>query len=116
MSPLDQPIEDSPPERLPAEMPFLEHLEELRRRLLKSAGIIVLFAIAALYFSDHIMRWFIAPLGGIKLHVTEVTGSFTAYLKIALIAGLIASLPFVFYQLWAFVSPGLYPKEKRMVL
>jgi sec-independent protein translocase protein TatC len=97
-------------------MPFLEHLEELRKRLLKSFAAVIVMAMVALYFSDHIMRWALMPLGGIKLHVTEITGSIMAYVKVGLISGLIGALPIVFYQLWAFVSPGLYKKEKRLAL
>ena len=97
-------------------MPFLNHLEELRWRLLKSLAALVVMSLVAFYFSDYLMKFFIAPLGDIKLHVTEVTGSFYAYLKISLIGGIAASAPIVFYQLWAFVGPGLYPREKTAVL
>ncbi len=97
-------------------MPFLEHLEELRRRLLKAVSAVLVCSLAALYFANPIMRWLIAPLGKVKLHVTEVTGSFSAYFKVALITGIICSLPIIFYQVWSFVSPGLYAKEKRMIL
>ena len=97
-------------------MPFLDHLEELRRRLIWSALALVLTTGVAFYFADPLMRFFIEPMGNIKLHVTEVTGSFYAYLKVSLIAGLLAGTPIVFYQLWAFVSPGLYPRERQAVL
>ncbi|PWB70944.1 twin-arginine translocase subunit TatC [candidate division GN15 bacterium] len=97
-------------------MPFLDHLEELRKRLLKSLLAVVITTGIALYFSKQIMHWFIMPLGDIKLNVTEVMGSFMAYFKLGLVVGIIASVPIIFYQLWGFVAPGLYPKEKRMVL
>ncbi|MBK7141007.1 MAG: twin-arginine translocase subunit TatC [bacterium] len=116
MSPTDQPVEDTQPTRKPGEMPFLEHLEELRKRLVWSVLIVIVFSGVAFTFADQLVAWFIAPLDGVKLHVTEVTGSFSAYLKICLFAGLGASLPFLFYQLWAFVAPGLYPKERKLVI
>jgi sec-independent protein translocase protein TatC len=97
-------------------MPFLDHLEELRRRLLKSIAAVVILALAAFYFSDELMTLIIKPLGDTKLHVTEVTGSFYAYLKVSLVAGIAAASPIVFYQLWAFVGPGLYQHEKARVL
>jgi sec-independent protein translocase protein TatC len=97
-------------------MPFLEHLEELRRRILKAFAAVIVMALVALYFSEHLMRWFLAPLGGIKLHVTEVTGSLMAYVKVGLVSGFAAALPIVFYQLWSFVSPGLYQKERKVAL
>jgi sec-independent protein translocase protein TatC len=50
------------------------------------------------------------------LHVTDVTGSFYAYLKVSLIAGVTAAVPIIFYQLWAFVAPGLYANERATVI
>jgi sec-independent protein translocase protein TatC len=97
-------------------MPFLDHLEELRSRLLKAALAVIIASGAAFYFSDELVTLILLPLGDIKLHVTEVTGSFYAYLKVSLVTGVIAALPIVFYQLWAFMSPGLYPREKSVIL
>ncbi len=97
-------------------MPFLDHLEELRRRLLKSLLALVLTAAVAFYFSEELMAFAIKPLGEIKLHVTRVTGSFYAYLKVSLVTGVLAATPVIFYQLWSFVGPGLYPREKARVL
>jgi len=97
-------------------MPFLEHLEELRRRLIKSMLAIVIGAAVGLYFQDRIMVFIQQPLQGTTLYNMEVAGEFYAYLKVSLFAGIFAALPVVFYQLWGFVSPGLYKREKRMVL
>ena len=97
-------------------MPFLDHLEELRWRLLKSLIAVIVTTAAALYFSDELFRLIVIPLGEMKLHVTEVAASFYAYLKVSLITGVIVALPVVFYQLWSFMSPGLYPREKQAVL
>ena len=110
--PLDQPQ----PEPKHKAMPFLDHLDELRMRLLKSIIAIVVLSFAAFYFSDYLVKAIIYPLGDIKLYVTEVTGSFYAYLKISLVTGVVASLPVIFYQLWSFVGPGLYPNEKKTIL
>ncbi|MFZ5981775.1 MAG: twin-arginine translocase subunit TatC [Candidatus Zixiibacteriota bacterium] len=97
-------------------MSFVDHLEELRWRLLKSVLAVVIMAILALYFSDHLFKFLIMPLGDVKLHVTEVTGSFYAYLKVSFIAGIFGALPIVFYQLWVFISPGLYKREKKVII
>jgi len=99
-----------------AAMPFLEHLEELRKRLLRSALAIVICAILAFYFSDEIMWFIIQPLNGVPLNNMQVAGSFYAYMKVSLIAGLVASLPIVFYQMWSFIAPGLYRREKVTIL
>ncbi len=119
MSPLDQKeTVPEPPEEKNAflAMPFLEHLEELRKRILRSLIGVALATGVSLYFAGYIMHWFLAPLGDVKLYVTEITGSFVAYFKVGLISGLIISLPLVFWQLWGFVAPGLYPKERKMVV
>ncbi len=106
-----------PQENSPASsMPFLNHLEELRWRLLKSFLAIIITTIAAFYYAEQIMQFITAPLGETKLYFTEVTGSFYAFLKLSLLTGILAASPVVFYQLWAFVSPGLYNKEKMAVL
>jgi sec-independent protein translocase protein TatC len=108
--------DDEPKTETPAAMPFLEHLEELRRRLLRSVMAVVCTTIVAMYFSDELMRLVLKPLNGVPLHNLQPAGTIWAYLKVALIAGVIAALPIVFYQMWAFIAPGLYKKEKRTVL
>lgn len=100
----------------PYSMSFVDHLEELRWRLFKAILSVVIMAIVAFYFSDWIFRFLLVPLGDTKLYVTEVTGSFYAYLKIALFAGIFGAFPIVFYQLWMFVAPGLYKHEKKVVI
>jgi sec-independent protein translocase protein TatC len=118
--PIDQPeqqAEDREEERDAfLSMPFLDHLEEFRKRILRSLMAMVVTVGVAMYYSKAIMQWFVAPLHGVKLTVTEVMGSFMAYFKIGLVVGLAGAIPFIFYQLWSFVSPGLYPRERRMVI
>lgn len=96
--------------------PFLAHLEELRKRLLRCIAAVVVTAGASFYFADRIVAFVVAPLQGTPLYVTEVTGSFNAYLMIALFTGILLALPFLFYQLWSFIAPGLYPSERRYVI
>ena len=110
-TPNDQP---EPLEK--AAMPFLEHLDEFRKRLLRSIMAIVSCAILAFYFSDEIMWFIIQPLNGVPLNNMQVAGSFYAYMKVSLIAGLVAALPIVFYQMWSFIAPGLYRREKVTIL
>lgn len=98
-------------------MGFLDHLEELRRRLIKSVLSVVLFSFIAFYFSDYIMEFIKIPLQNkVELYNIAVTGSFYAYLKVSLICGFLASLPFNFYQMWSFISPGLYEREKILII
>ena len=102
-------------------MSFLEHLDELRRRIiyavLSLAGgfIICCFFIQQLF--DFIMRPLqeMLPQGG-TLVFTEPTEAFVLYIKIAAIAGLLLSSPLIFIQLWLFIAPGLYSHEKKWAI
>ena len=96
------------------EMTFLEHLEELRRRLIKILAVVLVFSIVAYFFSEQMLDYFTRPLPGVYFFAP--TEAFTVRIKVSLIAGLIASLPIVFYQLWMFVGPGLLKKEIRAIV
>ena len=102
---------------------FVSHLVELRDRLVKaSIGIAIICAVlmfwpgpAAIY--DFLARPMIASLPtGSKMIATGVISPFLVPMKVTLVASLIIALPWVFYQLWAFIAPGLYTHEKRLVL
>lgn len=99
-----------------ASMPFLEHLEELRWRLLKSMFAVIVMAMAAFYFAEQIVEFVRLPLGDVKLYNIAVTGTFYAYLKVSLITGVLGALPIIFYQMWMFIAPGLYNREKKFIL
>ncbi len=107
---------DKPAEKKKAQMPFLEHIEELRWRILKSLVAVVVMTAIAFYFSDKLYKAVTWPLGDVKLHFTEIAGSFSAYFRIALYAGIVGALPVIFYQIWKFVGPGLYFKEKKVII
>jgi sec-independent protein translocase protein TatC len=98
------------------DMPFLVHVEELRRRILKSLISVIVMAGAAFYFSDELIELIKIPLGDTPLHNMQVTGTFYAYLKISLIAGVVGALPIVFYQMWSFIAPGLMNREKLVII
>ena len=104
------------------EMPFLDHLEELRWRLIWSLGAGLLGAIIGFF----IVRYFnvlgilVAPiepfLGGEKLGFLDPTYPFFITLKLAVIVGLIMASPIIVYHIWAFLSPALLPSEKRAII
>ncbi|MDH5298058.1 MAG: twin-arginine translocase subunit TatC [Desulfobulbaceae bacterium] len=96
---------------------FIEHLRELRQRLMVASVAVVLCTVVAYAFSEPIARFFMAPLftahpALAKLVYTNLTEAFVTYLKLALLVGLICSFPVVCYQLWRFVAPGLHKSEK----
>lgn len=108
--------QEAPEEPKKSNMPFLDHVEELRWRIIKSIAAVVVMGGVSFAFADYIFKFLTMPLGDIKLHFTEITGSFYAYLKISFFSGIFGALPVVFYQLWKFIAPGLYQREKMAVL
>lgn len=101
------------------EMPFLDHLEELRWRLLKSVISVFVMMVVCFFFSDYILEVLLYPGKNIDppvpLQVLKVQTVFIIKLEIALFAGIILSLPVIFYQLWQFLAPGLLKKERKLL-
>ena len=100
---------------------LISHLLELRSRLLRAMIAVLIAFLPCAYYSNQIFDWLARPLvaklpPGQKLIATTVTATFTAPLKLALVAGLLIAMPYVLYQIWAFVAPGLYRKEKRFAM
>jgi sec-independent protein translocase protein TatC len=98
------------------EMGFLEHLEELRDRIIRALiAIGVAFGICW-YYSGQLFEFVARPItriAGANLVITDPTEAFTVYLKVAFVAALYLSGPFVLWQAWRFISPGLYKNERR---
>lgn len=98
-------------------MSFLDHLEELRWRILKSLAVVILFSIVAYIFSEHLLSFLTRPVpADVQLIFTTPTGAFLVSIKVAIIFGILASLPVIFYQIWAFITPGLIEKEIRLAV
>jgi sec-independent protein translocase protein TatC len=105
------------------QMSFLEHLEELRLRLLHSIYAIVIAAGLSFAFADHIYGYLEKPLTDTlnQLHLkaglvyTNPVDPLNLYIKLALISGLFFASPYVLLQVWLFISPGLYRHEKRYI-
>jgi sec-independent protein translocase protein TatC len=104
-----------------ARMSFLEHLDELRKRIVNSllgvaVGILVTFT-----FIQRIYGFLMAPTmrvlpPGSKLIYTEPGEAFSLYIQLSLIVGTILASPFIMYQVWLFIAPGLYSNEKRLAI
>ncbi len=99
-------------------MTLLEHLEELRRRIIWSLLALVGGALGAFSFSPAIVRFLAAPIlrflpPGSKLAYLGVTEPFLLYFKVSLLVGAFLAFPVILLQLWLFISPGLYPHERR---
>ena len=112
------PLQQDPDADLP-KMSFLDHLEELRKRLLVSFIAVAVGFLACWAFAERIFAKLQEPLGqflppGDKLAYTRLTAPFFLYMKVAFFAGLFVAAPVVLFQLWLFIAPGLYKKERRL--
>jgi sec-independent protein translocase protein TatC len=102
-------------------MSFLEHLDELRKRLIWSIVALVGGFLVSVFFIDRIFGFIMRPLAatlpaGQKLIYTEPTEAFLLQLKVAALTGVLLAAPVVLWQLWLFIAPGLYRREKRLAL
>jgi sec-independent protein translocase protein TatC len=117
------PSQDDPKDSMPA-MGFLDHLEELRRRIIYSLIAVVVGFFACWGYAEKIYEIMQRPImealhrNGLseKLVYLNPTEPFNLYLKVGFMAGLFVASPFVLYQVWLFISPGLYRNEKRYVM
>jgi sec-independent protein translocase protein TatC len=102
-------------------LPVTEHLEELRARLIKALLAVFGLAIISYIFAEKILKILLRPLlasipEGSSLVFINLTEAFIAYIKISILAGFIIASPYVFFQLWMFVIPGLYHREKKAAI
>jgi sec-independent protein translocase protein TatC len=104
-------------------LPLLQHLIELRKRLVKSLILISILFIVSYIFADTIYNFLVQPYAnavegeeGRRLIFTALHETFFTYLKVALFASLFLSLPYVLTQVWIFMAPGLYKNEKMVVI
>jgi sec-independent protein translocase protein TatC len=99
--------------------PLLDHLIELRRRLLWSVAALAVAFGGCVYFARQILAWLVAPMlaaGQTKVINTEVFGGFITEIKVAFFAAMMIASPVIANQIWLFVAPGLYKKERRAML
>jgi len=101
---------------------LIEHLEELRKRLIRCFIAVVVGFGAAYAFKEHLFEILIRPLvrvldaSGNNMIFTGLPEAFFTYLKVSLLAGIVLALPVIFYEFWMFVAPGLYRRERVMVI
>ena len=103
------------------EQPLIQHLLELRSRILHSVLVVVVIFLGLFYFSNEIYTFVSKPLRiylpeGASMIATEVASPFLAPFKLTLVVSVFISIPFILHQAWAFISPGLYQHEKRLAV
>jgi sec-independent protein translocase protein TatC len=116
----------SPPPKDEGKMSIWEHLDELRKRLVRCIIAYVIGASIAWTYRNPILGWLWKPFaqswiaegigGNPALNFASPADAFKAYFRLSLIGGLLLSAPVIFYELWMFIAPGLYKKEKKVVL
>ncbi|MCP2013979.1 sec-independent protein translocase protein TatC [Deinococcus sp. HSC-46F16] len=120
---MTRPVSPPPPGELHS-APLLDHLEELRKRLLYSLVFLALGMVAAFQYRFQLIELIKAPLraseqfqlGNVKLVTVNLTDQFLLSLQLSFWAGLALALPLILWQVWAFIAPGLYAHERRWAL
>src|SRR6478736_3249594 len=112
---------DEDDDALSGKMSFLEHLDELRKRIVNACIAIAVGVGLTFAFIDKIFNFLLAPTRralppGVKLIYTQPGEAFSLYITVALIAGAVVASPFIMLQVWLFIAPGLYTNEKRMAI
>jgi len=130
----EQPKTESNPSKAEEkEMPFLEHLEELRSRLIKALLSVTFFTGMSWFFIERIFNFLVMPyrqavvlakaqvqdpatLESVRLIFTNPTGGFMIYIKLAITVGILFSIPVIVFQVWQFIAPGLLMRERRIAV
>ncbi len=104
-----------------SQQPLIQHLIELRSRLLRALTVVGGVFLALFYFANDIYHFVARPLlnslpSGASMIATDVATPFFIPMKLTLFVALLLAIPYVLYQLWAFIAPGLYRHERRLVL
>ncbi|HHQ4442342.1 twin-arginine translocase subunit TatC [Aeromonas veronii] len=104
-----------------AEQPLISHLVELRTRLLRSISAILVVFLALIYFSNNIYDFVAQPLlsqlpEGTSMIATDVATPFLTPIKLTLVVSFFVAIPYLLYQAWAFIAPGLYQHERRLIM
>lgn len=94
--------------------PFLHHFNELRLRLLRSLGVYAIAVCVCFHYAGTVLGWIIRPAG--QLVFTSPGGGFAAVMTVTMVMAFLVSAPFIFYQIWAFTSGALRPRERRFIV
>jgi sec-independent protein translocase protein TatC len=117
--------EGSPAPERDVRMTIWEHLDELRSRVIRAAAGVIVITIVAWCFRVELLAWLVIPYQHtwfvkfqkpLILQTLAPADAFLGYLELSLTAGIVGAAPVIFYQLWSFISPGLYRKEKRLIV
>jgi sec-independent protein translocase protein TatC len=117
-----QLLPDRDDDELPdGKMGFIEHLDELRRRIIRCGIAVGVGMLLAFVYIDRIVTFVLTPTrrmlpAGAKLIYTQPGEAFGLYVQVALIAGVLCAAPYIMWQVWRFIAPGLYAREKKLAI
>jgi len=116
-----QPDLDDDDDGSAGKMSFLEHLDELRKRIVQSLIGVCIGVLVSFGFITHIVNFLLTPTwrvlpGGSRMIYTQPGEAFGLYIQVSLIVGVVLAAPWIMYQVWMFIAPGLYAKEKRLAI
>ncbi len=97
------------------EMTLLDHITEVRKRLFRAVVAVIVMTLLTSLVVDYIVAWLVRPLGGAMVVALSPTEAPMTYFKIALTLGFGISLPYLLYQIYAFIAPGLFPNERKTI-
>lgn len=114
-------MSEQPQQSPESEQPLLTHLIEMRDRLLRAVLAVLLIFVGIFYFANDFYHIVATPLiehlpDGASMISTKPAGTFFTPMKLALVMSIFAAMPFILYQMWAFVAPGLYTHERKLIV
>jgi sec-independent protein translocase protein TatC len=118
-APIALPPDDDNDDALGGKMSYLDQQDELRKRIVRACLSVAVGVVLTFAFIQPIFDFILAPTRralppGVKMIYTQPGEAFSLYITVALIAGVVVAAPYIMYQVWMFIAPGLYAKEKRM--
>jgi sec-independent protein translocase protein TatC len=118
---LPLPPEEDDDDPIAGKMSFLEHLDELRKRIINSFIGVAVGVFAGFFFIQRIFDFVLGPTRaalppGVKMIYTQPGEAFSLYITISMITGFVIASPYVMYQVWMFIAPGLYANEKKFAI
>jgi len=115
---VETPATEEEQDQLRGHMSFLDHLEELRKRIINSLIGVAVALCVSWWAADYLFRLVSKPIvaAGVQLNMTKPTEGFNLELKLALLAAVFLAAPYILAQVWLFISPGLYKHERRYAL
>lgn len=113
----DEPVDPASLARGDVPMGVVDHLDELRGRIVKILATLIIFTIVGFFFSDYLLKYVTEPFvkTGLKLNIFTLTGGFFVRMKASFLAGFLIGLPVLIFQIWSFIAPAIEKKSRKFI-